>query len=39
MLDKAEEAGVYLRGWVRKGDAVLLKASRGIKLERILETF
>lgn len=39
MFDKAEEAGVYLKGWVRKGDAVLLKASRGIKLERILESF
>jgi UDP-N-acetylmuramoyl-tripeptide--D-alanyl-D-alanine ligase len=39
MFDKAEEAGVYLKGWVRKGDTVLLKASRGIKLERILESF
>jgi UDP-N-acetylmuramoyl-tripeptide--D-alanyl-D-alanine ligase len=39
MFDKAEDAGDYLKGWVRKGDSVLLKASRGIRLERILETF
>ena len=39
MFDRAEEAGAYLKGWVRRGDAVLLKASRGIKLERILEAF
>jgi len=39
MFDRAEEAGAYLRGWVRKGDSVLLKASRGIRLERILEVF
>jgi UDP-N-acetylmuramoyl-tripeptide--D-alanyl-D-alanine ligase len=39
MFDKAEDAAVYLKGWVRKGDTVLLKASRGIRLERILEAF
>jgi UDP-N-acetylmuramoyl-tripeptide--D-alanyl-D-alanine ligase len=39
MFDRAEEAGVYLKGWVRKGDRVLLKASRGIRLEKILEAF
>ncbi len=39
MFDKAEEAGAYLKGWVRKGDSVLLKASRGIRLEKILEAF
>jgi UDP-N-acetylmuramoyl-tripeptide--D-alanyl-D-alanine ligase len=39
MFDKAEEAAVYLKGWVRQGDRVLLKASRGIRLEKILEAF
>lgn len=32
----AEEAGVWLEEHVREGDAVLLKASRGVKLERAL---
>ena len=32
-----EEAGAYLRDEVRTGDAVLLKASRGVRLERALE--
>jgi UDP-N-acetylmuramoyl-tripeptide--D-alanyl-D-alanine ligase len=39
MFDKAEDAAVYLKGWVRQGDSVLLKASRGIRLEKILEAF
>ena len=39
LFDTAEEAAGYLKQWVRKGDTVLLKASRGIKLERILEAF
>ena len=32
-----EEAGEWLAGQVRDGDAVLLKASRGVKLEKALE--
>ena len=32
-----EEAGDYLRRNVRAGDAVLLKASRGVRLERALD--
>lgn len=33
----AEEAGMWLREKLREGDVVLLKASRGVKLERALE--
>lgn len=36
-LDTPEEAGDWLAAGVRAGDAVLLKASRGVKLERALE--
>jgi UDP-N-acetylmuramoyl-tripeptide--D-alanyl-D-alanine ligase len=32
-----EEAGAWLRENLRPGDAVLLKASRGVRLERALE--
>jgi UDP-N-acetylmuramoyl-tripeptide--D-alanyl-D-alanine ligase len=32
-----EEAGEWLAATVRQGDAVLLKASRGVRLERALE--
>lgn len=34
-----EEAGEWLARETRKGDVVLLKASRGVKLERALETW
>lgn len=34
-----EEAGQWLKRKTRPGDAVLLKASRGVKLERALETW
>jgi UDP-N-acetylmuramoyl-tripeptide--D-alanyl-D-alanine ligase len=35
----AEEAGKWLARETRDGDAVLLKASRGVKLEKALETW
>ena len=34
-----EEAGAWLAREAKPGDAVLLKASRGVKLERALETW
>ena len=34
-----EEAGEWLAREAREGDAVLLKASRGVKLEKALETW
>jgi len=33
----AEEAGDFLRGYVRAGDAVLFKGSRGVEVEKALE--
>ncbi len=36
-VESPEEAGAWLRGSLREGDVVLLKASRGVKLERALE--
>jgi UDP-N-acetylmuramoyl-tripeptide--D-alanyl-D-alanine ligase len=36
-VETPEEAGAWLRGHLRAGDAVLLKASRGVKLEKALE--
>jgi len=38
-LNTPEEAGEWLRREVKPGDVVLLKASRGVKLERALETW
>lgn len=35
-LDSAEDAGRWMLANLREGDAVLLKASRGVKLERAL---
>src|SRR6185437_792935 len=35
-VSSPEQAGVWLRGNLRAGDVVLLKASRGVKLERAL---
>ena len=36
-VETPEEAGEWLAATVREGDAVLLKASRGVRLERALE--
>jgi UDP-N-acetylmuramoyl-tripeptide--D-alanyl-D-alanine ligase len=38
-MSTPEEAGAWLRREVRPGDAVLLKASRGVRLERALEAW
>jgi UDP-N-acetylmuramoyl-tripeptide--D-alanyl-D-alanine ligase len=38
-VDGPEEAGEWLAREARDGDAVLLKASRGVKLEKALETW
>ena len=37
-FDTPEEAGTWMRGHLRAGDLVLLKGSRGVGLERALET-
>ena len=34
-----EEAGEWLRQNARDGDVILMKASRGVKLEKALETW
>ena len=36
-VESPEEAGAWMRHNLREGDAVLLKASRGVRLERALE--
>jgi UDP-N-acetylmuramoyl-tripeptide--D-alanyl-D-alanine ligase len=38
-LETPEEAGEWLAREARPGDAVLLKASRGVRLERALEAW
>lgn len=38
-VETPEEAGEWLKRQIRPGDAVLLKASRGVRLERALETW
>jgi len=38
-LSSPEQAGEWLARETRDGDVVLLKASRGVKLERALETW
>jgi UDP-N-acetylmuramoyl-tripeptide--D-alanyl-D-alanine ligase len=39
MAGSADDAAALLRGVARKGDTVLLKASRGLQLERVFERF
>ena len=36
-FDTAEEAGDFLRNYVRPGDAILFKGSRGVQVEKALE--
>jgi UDP-N-acetylmuramoyl-tripeptide--D-alanyl-D-alanine ligase len=38
-VETPEEAGQWLSRETRRGDAVLLKASRGVRLEKALETW
>ncbi len=38
-MNTPEEAGEWLQHRIRSGDVVLLKASRGVRLERALETW
>jgi UDP-N-acetylmuramoyl-tripeptide--D-alanyl-D-alanine ligase len=38
-VETPEEAGTWLAANAMKGDAVLLKASRGVKLERALDAW
>ena len=37
--DGPDEAAAFLKGQLREGDRVLLKASRGERLERVLDIF
>jgi len=37
-FENSEEAGKFLGGFIAKGDLLLLKGSRGVKMEKILET-
>ena len=39
MVESPEAAAAWLEARAKPGDAVLLKASRGIRAERILEFF
>jgi UDP-N-acetylmuramoyl-tripeptide--D-alanyl-D-alanine ligase len=37
--ESVEEAAEILRSWLSEGDAVLLKGSRGLRLERVLDLY
>ncbi len=37
VVSEPEEAGVYMREWLSPGDAVLLKASRKVALEKLIK--
>jgi UDP-N-acetylmuramoyl-tripeptide--D-alanyl-D-alanine ligase len=39
LFDQVQDARTFLKGIARKGDAVLLKGSRGMRLEKVLEDF
>ena len=36
-FDTPEQAGEFLRGYIRPGDAILFKGSRGVQVERAIE--
>ena len=36
-FENSEEAGQFLAGFLQRGDLLLLKGSRGVKMEKILE--
>ena len=36
-VDASTEAGELLLQWLRRGDAVLVKGSRGMRMERVIE--
>jgi hypothetical protein len=36
-FENSEEAGKFISGFLQPGDILLLKGSRGVKMEKILE--
>jgi UDP-N-acetylmuramoyl-tripeptide--D-alanyl-D-alanine ligase len=38
-FSRVSHARIFLKSWAERGDAVLLKASRGMRLEKVLEGF
>ncbi|MGQ9919155.1 MAG: UDP-N-acetylmuramoyl-tripeptide--D-alanyl-D-alanine ligase, partial [Bryobacteraceae bacterium] len=38
-FDDPAEAGAFVKEYAREGDALLLKGSRGVRMERALEAF
>ncbi len=36
-FENSQEAGQFLAGFLQRGDLLLLKGSRGVKMEKILE--
>ena len=36
-FDSPEEAGDFLRGYMRAGDAILFKGSRGVQVEKAID--